>query len=192
VRTLEVCSGTAFAIEFYQILAEESSADLPEGFSGARLKVEMKRKEEDDPLMNEALSTWAVPLLYLRSAVTPLYDGETELTEFRPVHEAEFVEDLCIPRVSAFVGRRQAKRLILKTLSEEQRSGLVLRGISGVGKSSLAEEVFCRLAEGGWMLFSMTGLVSVEAILDEFTHRLHRLFSKNSAVRKVYLQRAFI
>ena len=67
---------------------------------------------------------------------------------------------------------RQARRVLGGT-----RAGLVLHGIGGVGKSSLAAEVLRSLGEDTGLVASRAGQVSVDDVLGEIGARLHQVAS---------------
>ena len=53
------------------------------------------------------------------------------------------------------------------------KAGLVLHGIGGVGKSTLAAEVLRSLGEDAGLVVSKAGQVSVDDVLGEIGARLH-------------------
>ncbi|MGH3825947.1 MAG: ATP-binding protein [Pseudonocardiaceae bacterium] len=61
------------------------------------------------------------------------------------------------------IGRRVELRETLRTLSGGRRS-VVLTGIGGVGKSSVAGRVMAQLAEAGWVCSATTGAWSLENV----------------------------
>jgi AAA+ ATPase superfamily predicted ATPase len=77
-----------------------------------------------------------------------------------------------VRRVGEFVGRRREERRILQALRDKDGAGVLLHGIGGVGKSSLAAEVLKALSEEGWVVASVFSRVSPEDLLDEVGQRL--------------------
>src|SRR5262249_56518387 len=71
-----------------------------------------------------------------------------------------------------FVGRRGEMRQARSALGGA-RAGLVLHGIGGVGKSTLAAEVLRSLGGDAGLVVSRAGQVSVDDILGEAGARLH-------------------
>ena len=80
---------------------------------------------------------------------------------------APFAMGVVVRRVGEFVGRRREERRILQYLRDLDGAGVLLRGIGGVGKSSLSAEVLRSLYEDGWVVATVFGKRSPDEILDE-------------------------
>jgi tetratricopeptide (TPR) repeat protein len=65
------------------------------------------------------------------------------------------------------VGRRREKRQILQALSRNDRAGVVLHGLGGVGKSSLSAKVLRKLLEERWLVASVHGEIAPDDLLEE-------------------------
>ena len=113
------------------------------------------------------LAEWATPTLWLRGPSLPLYDPALPFDEIQPSPEPHLAEGVVVRPVGEFVGRRWEKRQILQTLAREDRAGVVLHGLGGVGKSSLSAEVLRKLQEEGWLLASIHGENAPDDLLDE-------------------------
>ena len=83
-------------------------------------------------------------------------------------------EGVIVREVGEFVGRRREMREARRALGG-QKAGLVLHGIGGVGKSTLAAEVLRSLGDDAGLVVSKAGQVRVDDILGEVGARLqHR------------------
>ena len=93
----------------------------------------------------------------------PLIDGDLDLVPLRrpPVHQA--IGPVPALGTGELIGRRVELRETLHTLRDGLRS-VVLTGIDGVGKSSVAGRVTARLAEEGWVCSAITGAWSLETV----------------------------
>ncbi|MGH3852869.1 MAG: TIR domain-containing protein, partial [Pseudonocardiaceae bacterium] len=93
----------------------------------------------------------------------PLIDSDLDLVFLRrpPVH----LNTGPVPAlgVGELIGRRVELRETLRTLRADRRS-VVLTGIGGVGKSTVAGRVMTRLAEQGWVCSVVTGLWNLESL----------------------------
>ncbi|MGH3889449.1 MAG: CHAT domain-containing protein [Pseudonocardiaceae bacterium] len=91
----------------------------------------------------------------------PLIDGDLDLVPLRrsPVHLA--TGPVPALDVGELIGRRVELRQTLRALRDDRRS-VVLTGIGGVGKSSVAGRVMARLAEQGWVCSVTTGTWSLD------------------------------
>ena len=78
--------------------------------------------------------------------------------------------------VGDFVGRRREQRQWPAELLSATRSGIVLHGIGGVGKTTLAEELVGRVIEQepGRALGVLTGPLTVEGVMGEISAALRR------------------
>jgi Mrp family chromosome partitioning ATPase len=96
------------------------------------------------------LAEWATPVLVLRGPSRALLNP---FQEFQPVQappEPRLAKGIVVRGVGDFVGRRREERLLLAAL-RGQRAGVVIRGIGGVGKSTLAASSSTILASRpGW------------------------------------------
>jgi hypothetical protein len=72
--------------------------------------------------------------------------------------------------VGDFVGRRRDLRLCLKALRHSP--GVVLTGLGGVGKSTLAAQLVSEASEECFVVASLSGSAPPDAILQEIGHRL--------------------
>jgi hypothetical protein len=76
-----------------------------------------------------------------------------------------------IRRVGDFVGRRAELRSLLRELRGGKR-GVVLHGIGGIGKSSLAAQLVDQLGEHAGLVVPIVGDTRVDVILNEIRQRL--------------------
>ncbi|XVU22383.1 tetratricopeptide repeat protein [Actinoplanes sp. CA-054009] len=95
---------------------------------------------------------WTAPVLYCRGAPEPLH-GVT-------------VADMDEPE--GFVGRRDDLRTLLEAVRRPGQAGVVLHGLGGMGKSSLAGELVRRLGDDAGLVVRVSGTDTGEQILDTF------------------------
>ncbi|MCP4693556.1 MAG: AAA family ATPase, partial [Desulfobacterales bacterium] len=129
------------------------------------------RREKSDPLEKIALTGWAVPALYLRGKPLPLYDPSEAYEKIEPPADLP-LDGVCVRKVGEFVGRRMDQRVLSRELRGDKHAGVVIHGMGGVGKSSLAAQVPHRLHLDGRFLVSLTGEASVHTILETLGQRL--------------------
>jgi hypothetical protein len=163
---------TALGGEFYRRLATDASPDPLLALAGARRAAERDRQAlpEGSPLRGPA--EWATPALAARALRLPLFSRREEFGEVRPPRAPVLAEGVVVREVGEFVGRRGEMRLARRTLAGQQ-AGLVLHGIGGVGKSTLAAEVLRSLGGDAGLVVSKAGQVSVDDVLGEAGARLH-------------------
>ena len=163
---------TALAASLYGALATAEDAEPLRVLSRARRDVEARRRESTAERDVEELAGWSVPVLFRRvgaqveAAGAPLFDRRAP---FEPVEEpAEpTLRRVTARRVGDFVGRRRDERLVLRALRDADGAAVVLRGIGGVGKSTLAAEAAQALARSGSLVAAVVGETSPEGILEE-------------------------
>ncbi|MCP4688581.1 MAG: CHAT domain-containing protein, partial [Desulfobacterales bacterium] len=148
---------------YHNLAANEHPAPLTALFE-ARRNVEQLRRKTSDPLEKIALTGWAVPALYLRGKPLSLYDPKEAYEKIEPPADLP-LDGVCVRKVGEFVGRRMDQRVLSRELRGDKHAGVVIHGMSGVGKSSLAAQVLHRLHLDGRFLVSLTGEASVHTIL---------------------------
>ena len=89
-----------------------------------------------------------------------------------PPQAPVLADGVVVREVGEFVGRRREMREARRALAG-QKAGLVLHGIGGVGKSTLAAEVLRSLGDDAGLVVSKAGQVSVDDVLGEVGARLH-------------------
>jgi TIR domain/CHAT domain len=157
---------TAVSAEFYRRLATDASPDPLLALAGARRAAERDRQAlpSGSPLRGRA--EWATPALFTRALRLPLFSRREP---FGPVHlplAPVLAEGVVVREVGDFVGRRRELREARRVLAGA-KAGLVLHGIGGVGKSSLAAEVLRSLGEEAGLVVSKAGPVAVDDVLGE-------------------------
>jgi hypothetical protein len=169
---------TALSGEFYRRLAIDASPDPLMALAEARKAAERDRQglPPGSPLRSRA--EWATPALMTRALRLPLFSRREP---FGPVHKAQppvLAEGVVVREVGDFVGRRAEMRQARRVLGgAKAKAGLVLHGIGGVGKSTLAAEVLQSLGEEAGLVVSRAGQVSVDDVLGETGARLHQAAS---------------
>ncbi|WP_239341217.1 tetratricopeptide repeat protein, partial [Frankia sp. CiP3] len=163
---------TALASRLYAELAGGQVADPLAALAAARRQLEDDRRRlpEADPA--RGLVEWATPTLLLRGPARPLYDPKQAFAEVRPSGEPVFAEGMVVRRVGAFVGRRGELRGLLAALRSGTTPGAVVRGIGGVGKSTLAAQLVAGLGEQAGLVVSLAGPATPDLILDTAARRL--------------------
>lgn len=118
---------------------------------------------------------WATAAL-IATEDGPLLDGDLDLVPLRrpPVHLASGP----VPALGMgeLIGRRVELRETLRALrgGAGAARGVVLTGIGGVGKSSVAGRVMARLTEdGGWVCSATTGTFSLDSVCAALRADLH-------------------
>jgi tetratricopeptide (TPR) repeat protein len=163
---------TALSAEFYRRLATDASPDPLLALAGARRAAERDRQElpPGSPLRGPA--EWATPALTGRALRLPLFSRREPFGPVHPPQAPVLAEGVVVREVGDFVGRRGELRQVRRALGGT-KAGLVLHGIGGVGKSTLAAEVLRSLGGDADLVVSKAGQVSVDDVLGETGARLH-------------------
>ncbi|MFO0033374.1 MAG: CHAT domain-containing protein, partial [Cyanobacteriota bacterium] len=152
---------------FYSHLSRREPVLAGRALAAARNELEAERQRQ--------LSQGAPPVEHWPEAATAALYGageEQPLADFgrdkEPLRETP-VRVLAGPvpqlAIGDLVGRRRELRASLRCLRDSrQGGGVLLRGIGGVGKSSLAGRVMQRLAEDGWTIASHSGRLDLRTI----------------------------
>ena len=115
---------------------------------------------------------WATPALAARALRLPLFSRREPFGPVHPPQAPVLAEGVVVREVGDFVGRRGEMREARRVLGGA-KAGLVLHGIGGVGKSTLAAEVLRSLGGDAGLVVSRAGQVSVDDVLGEAGARLH-------------------
>ncbi|MCR9248756.1 MAG: TIR domain-containing protein, partial [bacterium] len=150
---------------FYRELALAAEATPLRALHAARQAVERDRCALAEQHPARELAEWATPALHVRGEPAPLFvaDSEVERVALRP--EPVFDPGVVVRRVEDFVGRRREERLALEAMRADGSPGVVLRGLGGVGKSSLAASVLNELAAASWQIATLSGPTTAETLL---------------------------
>ena len=163
---------TALGGEFYRHLATDASPDPLLALAGARRAAERDRQAlpPGSPLRGPA--EWATPALTTRALRLPLFNRREPSGPVHPPLAPVLAEGVVVREiVGDFVGRRGEMRQARRVLGGT-KAGLVLHGIGGVGKSTLAAEVLRSLGGDAGLVVSRAGQVSVDDVLGETGARL--------------------
>jgi hypothetical protein len=88
---------------------------------------------------------WGVPALYLRAQGMRLIDPDVGTQRAVPLHERAAALDVGgLPLPPYFVGRKPELRALRRALRDRHCNALLVRGIGGMGKSSLAAKLMQR------------------------------------------------
>lgn len=164
---------TRFAATAYQQLATLEEPVPLAAVSDARREVEVARRALSDGDPWGAIAEWATPVLMQAGPALALFrpvDGEEEVpARPEPVPDPAMV----VRRVGQFVGRRAELRVLLGAL-RGSGAGVVVHGIGGVGKSTLAAQLVEQLAPDGGLVVAVSGATSltVDLVLETLRVRL--------------------
>ena len=92
-----------------------------------------------------AAAEWATPVLVQAGPPLALFRRGDGLEQLTAPAEPVFAPGMVVRRVGEFVGRRAELRALLRALRGAD-AGVVLHGIGGIGKSTLAARVIEQLA----------------------------------------------
>ena len=154
----------------YAELAKTTEPDPATALAAARRQVlrACENSERSRDRGEQVLSGWSVVTIQAASSRETLFD----LTTARPSRNdsspvVSEVGDLPALSPGSFVGRRREQLEIPRFLADENRGGVVLHGIGGIGKTSLANEILRRVGEqrNGVVFVTLSGEVTAEEVL---------------------------
>ncbi len=155
----------SFARTFNGVLAAGRPADraLAQGREEAR----QQREPHDDP-------AWALPVLYAATDQGPVYDPDPRRPEEPPPRPG--VEQAALPGMTEgyaehFVGRRRELQELLPALRAGTYQVVLLTGIGGAGKSTLATRLARRLEADGFTPIPVPSTSSAPLRADQLLKR---------------------
>ena len=161
----------------YAELAKAPEPDPATALAAARRQVlqACENSERSRDRHEQVLSGWSVVTIQAASSRKTLFDptaARPSRNDSSPV--VSEVGDLPALSPGSFVGRRREQLEIPRFLADENRGGVVLHGIGGIGKTSLANEILRRVGEqrDGVVFVTLSGAVTAEEVLQEIIAKL--------------------
>jgi tetratricopeptide (TPR) repeat protein len=113
------------------------------------------------------------PALFCAATPALLYDPKQPPEQLSEAPEPALDPGVVVRRIGDMVGRRREQRLILHALRDPTQTGVVIHGIGGVGKSTLAAQILHRLADDDdFVLISIKGETDPDRVLGAIGIRL--------------------
>uniref|UniRef100_A0AAU3I7H4 Tetratricopeptide repeat protein n=1 Tax=Streptomyces sp. NBC_01393 TaxID=2903851 RepID=A0AAU3I7H4_9ACTN len=167
---------TELAADMYQTLARAEHPNPLTALSNARRTLEQRRRkllEERDP--RAGWPEWATPALFLAGPPLPLFDRAHRDDRVAVVRETVLEEGMVVRKVGEFVGRRAELRRLLAALRDPERAGVLVHGIGGVGKSTLAAELMHHYNTEHHLVVPVAAATTrtVDAVLETLRQRLN-------------------
>ncbi|WP_187438281.1 tetratricopeptide repeat protein [Actinomadura decatromicini] len=156
---------------FYAELAGQSAGDALAALSEARRIVERDRAARTDADPRAALSEWATPVLFHQGSPEVLFDPDADAEPVRELPLSALTASITVRGAEHFVGRRAELRQLLRTL-RFGTPAVVIHGLGGVGKSTLAGHVVLGLDDRAGIVISLSGATNADQILLAFADRL--------------------
>ncbi len=175
---------SALAQAFYTALAEREYPQPAQALAVARQQLEHARQQalRGGAPADQNQAEYATASLYCAADDASLVDFAAlrEPLSNPPVHKA--VGPMPDLRLGDLVGRRSELREVLRVLRDHpasvaargRLSGVVLTGIGGIGKSSVAGRAMARLHEEGWAVAAVAGRLALGALCASVATALHQ------------------
>ncbi len=168
---------TELCAQMYQELARRPEPVALTELSTVRRRLEAQRRQRPAEDPGAVWAEWATPALFLAGPPLPLYRRADGMAPVPARPETVPALGAMIRRVGDFVGRRAELRSLVRELRGGRRGvmlrGVVLHGIGGVGKSSLATQLVDQLGAQAGLVVPIVGSARVDLIIDEIRQRLH-------------------
>lgn len=142
---------------FYRELALAQRPEVLPALTRARQLIERSRADDTAP-------EWPTPALYMHGTSIPLYTlGQPQPPERLTPPDPYVGPDIPLRAIGAFVGRRFDLRALVAAVCAGP--GVLIHGIGGVGKSSLAAELLRRLRADAGLIVPIVGRADPDTIL---------------------------
>ncbi|MGP0023217.1 MAG: CHAT domain-containing protein, partial [Streptosporangiaceae bacterium] len=182
---------TRLMARLYGTLAQSGSPDVVAALADARREVQAELAASSDKRDTElaTLGEWAaVTVLAASGSVTVVDPDRTRPAVRQPAR----------PRIAGlagrddwyFVGRRREQRRWPLDLTGPGLAGIVVTGIGGTGKTTLAAEIVTRVRdrEPGRILVSLRGPLTLESVLGAVTSTIRRELLVHGGIETTALQ----
>lgn len=157
----------------YRYLAQDrDDPDPVAALAAARRDIEQARRKlaATDPRAGPV--EWATPALFTRVSSLTLFDPAQPAAPVREAGAPRIDFEIVNLEIGDFVGRRRELRQMLAVMRDRRTRGVLIHGIGGVGKSSLAAAVLNELAEDRLRVVTVHGPRTADQILARITRRL--------------------
>ena len=159
---------TRLLARVYGALAQASDPDVVGALAEARRQVQAELETSPDRRDTElaGLGEWAAVTVLAATGLVPVLDPGTAAPP-TPQPSRPAIAGLGTREEWYFVGRRREQRRWPADLTGSQAAGIVICGIGGTGKTTLAAEIITRILgrEPGWILVTLTGPLTLETLL---------------------------
>ena len=168
---------TRLLARVYGTLAQASDPDLVSALADARRQVQAELETSPDRRDNElaGLGEWAAVTVLAATGSVPVLDP-SRIAPIAPGPSRPRIAGLAGREDFYFVGRRAEQRRWPADLAGTWLAGIVIYGIGGIGKTTLAAEVVTRVRdlEPGRILVSLTGPLTLESMLGAVITNIRR------------------
>ncbi|MGI5242590.1 tetratricopeptide repeat protein [Dactylosporangium sp. CA-139066] len=159
---------TLLFARIYGELAADPRTDVVAAVADARRAVQRELLQASDPLQRRlaGLDEWGVVTVLANGPEVSVIDpGRPPVPA--PVQRSPVWGAVQARPVGQFVGRRRLQRELPAILDGDRHSALLLHGIGGIGKTTLAAEVLHRTttSDPAWRVATLFGAVTVDGLL---------------------------
>jgi hypothetical protein len=186
VVAMQAPVGDQYATELmgvvYEALANWQEPRTLAVLSHARRLLEQRRVQAS---AQQRPPEWATPALFCAKGPLWLYDPKDPFEDIKEAPDPVFDPGVVVRRIGDMVGRRREQRLILQALRDPTQSGVLIHGIGGVGKTTLAAQILHRLADDDdFLLISVKGETDPDRVLGSIGMRLLSIALSDGANEK--------
>ncbi|WP_169789395.1 tetratricopeptide repeat protein [Skermanella aerolata] len=159
--------------EVYQALSTWEDPRPLAALGHARRTIERKRITA---IASQPPPEWPTAAFFCAVSPTALFDPAAKPETLEEVPPPTLDPGVVVRRIGDMVGRRCEQRLILRALRDPDDAGVLIHGIGGVGKSTLAAHILHRLATSdGFLLISLKGETDPDRVLGAIGQRLFQI-----------------
>jgi tetratricopeptide (TPR) repeat protein len=174
----------SYARRFCSTLYEElaltnkkgAQPDVLSAVAATRRHIEEQLAASPAGSREKTLVEWATPALYLAGEPLPLYDPSQPFETIEHPTPPPLHGDVLRP-IGDFVGRRVEMRVLLDALGSTTCPGVLLHGIGGIGKSSLAAEAIRKIGDQAGIVVCVYGQTDPDRLLETVAQTLTGLAS---------------
>ena len=168
---------TRLLARVYGTLARTNAPDVIAALSAARREVQAELETSPDKRDNQlaGLGEWAAVTVRAASGSVPVL-GTERTAPAAPQPSRPRIAGLAARDDWYFVGRRREQRHWPIDLTGPHSAGIVVHGIGGTGKTTLAAEITTRILDRdpGRVLITLTGALTLESLLGAVTSVIRR------------------
>ncbi|MDQ5808357.1 MAG: CHAT domain-containing protein, partial [Actinomycetota bacterium] len=169
---------TSFFARVYRALAATDNPDVVQAVADARRLVQQQLRASADERDRQlaARDEWSVITVLAGDAQVPLIDPTLAARAEHRETRTSAIRGVLGRAVGEFVGRRREVRRWPRELVEPANVGMVIHGLGGIGKTTLADEMVRRTVERepDRLVVVIAGVLTVDGVFASLAARLRQ------------------
>jgi tetratricopeptide (TPR) repeat protein len=164
---------TEFGNTFYAELSAGEDVDRAVIQARRDARALCRERVEDDGVVDVS---WTLPVLYTATTQADLFDPDRHEDPPKPSVEQRLLQGMTEGHAKYFIGRRREQQALLPKLRSGNLTTVLLTGLGGVGKSTLATRLARSLQKDGFTPIAVSSKTGNPLTAGRLLNRCHEVF----------------